>query len=121
MKNLIFGVTLIVAAGNTFAADDEKIIEAVEKNVKKSFFPADVKVNSVENVRFFPAGDDTAYARFGNVCGTAFVSKDGVSKKLIFITTVEEKSSRINIHDPSIYDLESNAEIAREDLKKRCK
>lgn len=121
MKKLIFGVSLIVAAGNAFAADDEKIIEAVEKSVKTSFFPADVKVNSVEDVRFFPTGDDTAYARFGNVCGTAFANKDGVSKKLIFITTVEEKSSRINIHDPSFYDLDSNSEIAREDLKKRCK
>ena len=121
MKKLILGMSLVFATGNSFAADDAKIVEAVEKSVKTNFFPADVKVNHLEGVRFFPTDDDTAYARFGNVCGTAFVSKDGASKKLIFITTVEEKSSRINIHDPSFYDLDSNAEIAREDLKKRCK
>lgn len=46
-------MSLIVAAGNAFAVDDEKIIEAVEKSVKTTFFPADVKVNSVEDVRFF--------------------------------------------------------------------
>lgn len=121
MKKLILGVSLIIATGSSFAADDAKIIEAVEKSVKTKFFPADVKVKSVDDMRFFPTDDDTAYARFGNVCGTATVSKDGLSKKLTFITTIEEKSSQLSIETPSIYDLDNQADIAREDLKKRCK
>jgi|GEM_PF-1605797 len=121
MKKLILGAVAVVASINCFAAEDAKIIEAVEKDVKTNFFPADVKVKSVENVRFFPGDNDTPYARFGNVCGSAIVSKGEMSKRLIFITTVKEKSSQLSIETPSIYDLDNQDEIARDDLKKRCK
>lgn len=120
MKKLILGAVAVVASINCFAADDSKIIEAVEKDVKTNFFPADVKVKSIENVKFFPGENDTPYARFGNVCGSAIVSKSDISKRLIFITTVKEKSSQLYIETPSIYDLDDKAEIARDDLKKRC-
>lgn len=121
MKKLILGTVALVLSINCFAADDSKIINAVVKDVKKNFFPADVKVKSVEDVRFFPSDNDTPYARFGNVCGSAFVSKGDASKRLIFITTIEEKAARLSIETPAIYDLDGQGEVAREDLKKRCK
>ncbi|AYL05385.1 hypothetical protein DN555_26940 [Enterobacter asburiae] len=120
MKRYLFIVALL-ASPAVLAATDADIVNAVQKKVQNGFFPKDVKVESVTEVRFFPDDRDTAYARFGNVCGKAVVSKSNQKASLVFIAPVVEKSSQISIDGPTIYDLSKQGAIAEEDLQTKCK
>jgi len=120
MRTLILVGTLLAAPG-VMAATDAEIVNAVKQRAESGFFPKDVKVVSVNEVKFFPDDRDTAYARFGNVCGKADVAKDDNKASLVFIAPVVEKASQISIEVPTIYDLSKQGEIAEKDIQNRCK
>lgn len=118
-KILIAG--LIVFSFGASAATNEEIISEVKEYAHKSLFPSDVSVDKIENVKFFPSEDDTQFARSGNACGSATISKGAITKRLVFIAQVTEKSSSLHMGTPSIYDLDGNDSVARDNLKKYCK
>ncbi|EBX9237248.1 Uncharacterised protein [Salmonella enterica] len=120
MRKLIL-LVIILAAPCVMAASDTEIVSAVKQRAENGFFPKDVKVVSVKEVNFFPDDRDTAYARFGNVCGKAEISKDESKATLVFIAPVVEKASQISIDVPTIYDLSKQGEIAEKDIQNRCK
>nr|DAE15730.1 MAG TPA: hypothetical protein [Siphoviridae sp. ctK6H9] len=120
MRTLILLGTLL-AAPCVMAATDAEIVNAVKQRAESGFFPKDVKVVSLKEVNFFPDDRDTVYARFGNVCGKAEVTKGDNKASLVFIAPVVEKASQISIDDPTIYDLTKQGEIAEKDIPNRCK
>lgn len=120
MRMIILFLASLIAPC-VMAASDQDIVAAVKHRAEKEFFPKDVKVESVSDVRFFPTNEDSPYARFGNACGKVFVSKGDKSSSLIFIAPVVEKSSQLHIDAPTLYDLDRQEEVARSDLLVRCK
>ncbi|EPN9607684.1 hypothetical protein ACT5AF_004010 [Cronobacter malonaticus] len=117
---ILFSVALFLASQSVYAASDGDIVKYVESEAKESFFPKNVKVNSLADVKFYPSQEDSSYARIGNACGKVSVQNEGKSALLVFIAPVVEKANRIQIETPTLYDLDSQGEIARGDLKIRC-
>ena len=108
MRTLILLGTLL-AAPCVMAVTDAEIVNAVKQRAESGFFPKDVKVVSLKEVNFFPDDRDTVYARFGNVCGKAEVTKGDNKASLVFIAPVVEKASQISIDDPTIYQYSHKA------------
>ncbi|EGT5653780.1 hypothetical protein SNN52_003794 [Cronobacter sakazakii] len=119
MRLFLVLATFLVSQA-AYAASDAEIVKFVEKEAKETFFPKDVKVNSLSEVKFYPNQEDSAYARMGNVCGKASVQNASKSAELVFIAPIVEKASRIHIETPTLYDLDSQGDMARRDLKIRC-
>ncbi|WP_205950238.1 hypothetical protein [Pantoea stewartii] len=120
MKKILIAVLIVFSFGAS-AATNEEIISEVKEYAHKSLFPADVSVEKIDNVKFFPSEDDTQFGRSGNACGLATISKGATTKRLVFIAPVKEKSSSLLVGTPSIYDLDGNDAVARDNLKKYCK
>ncbi|WP_105663285.1 hypothetical protein [Cronobacter dublinensis] len=119
MKRLLL-LAVFLTSQVAYAASDADIVNFVKTKAKDSFFPHDVRVNSISEVKFFPSQEDSDYARIGNVCGKVSVQNAEKSGVFVFIAPIVEKASRINVETPTLYDLESQGEIARRDLKNRC-
>ncbi len=120
MKKLLVLISALLFVPGVMAASENDIIEAVKSKAKQDFFPKDVKVESISDVRFFPTAEDTSYARFGNVCGKASISKEDKSSSLVFIVHIVEKSNQLHVDVPTLYDLDKQDEVARSDLQVRC-
>ncbi|WP_064511712.1 hypothetical protein [Buttiauxella gaviniae] len=121
MKKILVGFLCLLPL-QAMAISNSEIVQQVTSDAKTKFFPEAVKVSSISDVKFFPEYEDSSYARIGNVCGKVIVTNGNENANIVFIAHVTEKSNVLMVDKPvSLYDMGHQADLARDDLSKRCK
>jgi len=121
VKKILIGLMLLLPL-QAMAISNAEIVQRVTSDAKTKFFPESVKISSITDVNFFPEYEDSSYARIGNVCGKATVTNGKENANIVFIAHVFEKSNVLMVDKPvSLYDMGNQADLARDDLSKRCK
>lgn len=121
MKKLLIGFLCLLPL-QAMAISDAEIVRQVKNDAKAKFFPENVKVSSLSDVKFFPEYDDSSYARVGNVCGMAAITNGKDNATIAFIAHVTEKLNILMVDKPvTLFDMEHQSDLARDELSKRCK
>ncbi|MGE9553869.1 hypothetical protein ACQPT2_22375 [Erwinia amylovora] len=120
MRDFIIAALCLIPI-QCLALTNSDIVIQVSAKIERESFPKSVEVVSFSEVNFYPADEDSSYARFGNVCGKVSVANGKDKVDLVFIAKVTEKNSIAMIETPTLYDISKQGDIARADLSKRCK
>lgn len=120
MKILIT-VAAVLLPLSALAVTDDEIIAAAKKEAETSWFPSGLAIESFENTKFFPGGEDSEYSRSGNVCGVITARSGDKKVTLNFISEAEEVNGGVMVGTPQLYDKSKEPAVARKALSQKCK